>query len=124
MNKNTRSLSAFSSLYMSFSDDISARQGGHHVAQKLTNTTFPRRSAVDTVFPLSLRKAKESGSAGTPANGASFLISALNSPTLTNCLNSHALASVLTNKTISNPQKRKLPAFCRFFLFTSFVIRL
>ena len=30
---------------------ISARQGGHHVAQKFTSTTLPFRSANETVLP-------------------------------------------------------------------------
>src|SRR5262245_17782350 len=31
---------------------ISARHGGHHVAQKFTSTTLPRKSAIEIVRPL------------------------------------------------------------------------
>jgi hypothetical protein len=42
------------------SSGISSRQGGHHVAQKLSSTTFPCQFAVETTFP-SMSRTRNAG---------------------------------------------------------------
>src|SRR5580765_1846634 len=44
---------------------ISARQGGHHVAQKFTSTTFPRRSVDEIDFPSMSRMATAGAGEGS-----------------------------------------------------------
>src|SRR5690606_41968927 len=46
-------------LYNAWIEGISFRQGGHQVAQKFINTTFPFKSAVFTTAPCSSLKVAE-----------------------------------------------------------------
>jgi hypothetical protein len=59
--RSTPSMITPESLYCSYdfsSAGVSARQGGHHVAQKLTTTILPRNSERVTLFPSSVSRVK------------------------------------------------------------------
>src|SRR5580658_2533092 len=53
MPRNATSF-ACSFLYAATRSGVSARHGGHHVAQKLRTTTLPTNDCADTAFPSSV----------------------------------------------------------------------
>jgi len=77
-----------------FSDGISSLQGGHHVAQKFRNTTFPLKSLSRSGWPARSGTVKSAAAAARPGRSRSSSLNASaraasGSPT-TSAITSHA----------------------------------
>src|SRR5690554_1762670 len=83
-------------------DGNSARQGGHHEAQKLINTTLPRNDDVFSTVPFSSENSK-SILAWSDLSTLLLSILALKSPVAINCRRTNDFASGLTNITPIKP---------------------
>jgi hypothetical protein len=89
-------------------------QGGHHVAQKFNNTTFPRKSANRTVFPEASISVKP-GAVPIPSRWPAATVSATQAATQRSANTRVAgKASASAQAAANSPAARSQRRLCRF----------